>query len=77
MNSKKNDCQIKNILYPDLKKPSKTALFKNIKLPPCNILILILPQKKQDYSPFYNRCINQFKNCNNRLCFYNGFKMTL
>ena len=31
MNSKKNDCQIKNILYPDLKKPSKTALFKNIK----------------------------------------------
>ena len=28
MNSKNNDCQIKNILYPDLKKPSKNALFK-------------------------------------------------
>ena len=31
MNSTNNDCQIKNILYPDLKKPSKNVLFKNIK----------------------------------------------
>ncbi len=31
MNSKNNDCQIKNILYPELKKPSRNALFKNIK----------------------------------------------
>jgi hypothetical protein len=31
MYSKKNDCQIKKLLYPDLKKPAKTALFNNIK----------------------------------------------
>ena len=30
MNSKINDCQIKNILYPDLNKPQKKALIKNI-----------------------------------------------
>ena len=30
MNSKINDCTIKNILYPDLIKPDKKALIKNI-----------------------------------------------
>lgn len=31
MNSKINDCKIKNLLYPDLNKPEKKALIKNIK----------------------------------------------
>jgi len=31
MNSKANNCQIKCILYPDLNKPKKISLLKNIK----------------------------------------------
>lgn len=31
MNSKTNDCNIKNILYPDLNKPHKNVLIQNIK----------------------------------------------
>lgn len=31
MNSKINDCQIKNLLYPELNKPHKKAIIKNIK----------------------------------------------
>ena len=31
MNSKINECKIKNLLYPDLNKPEKKALIKNIK----------------------------------------------
>ncbi len=31
MNSKINDCRIKNLLYPDLNKPQKRAIIKNIK----------------------------------------------
>ena len=31
MNSKINDCKIKSLLYPELNKPEKRALIKNIK----------------------------------------------
>ena len=31
MNSKINDCKIKDILYPELNKPKKNVLIKNIK----------------------------------------------
>lgn len=31
MNSKTNDCEIKNLLYPELNKPPKISLIKNIR----------------------------------------------
>lgn len=31
MNSKQNECKIKSLLYPELNKPEKKALIKNIK----------------------------------------------